>query len=47
MLNIINGKKRIKSNRVNPDEIISIKPNIFGIGIDLRAFWNKVRSKIY
>jgi hypothetical protein len=42
---LINQLKIIKSNKENPDKIISIKPNIFGIGIDLRAFWNKITSK--
>jgi len=42
---LINQLKIIKSNSKNPDKIISIKPNIFGIGTDLRAFWDKVRSK--
>ena len=42
---LINQLNKIKSNKENPDKIISIKPNIFGIGIDLRAFWNKITSK--
>ena len=38
--------EKIKTEKELSKKIFDIKPNIYGIGIDLRILWEKIMNKI-
>ena len=40
--NLVNYFKNIRPDKEKTGEILQLKPNFYGIGIDLKAWWKKV-----